>query len=210
VNQPYDPNQQWGQQPGYGQQPGQQWGQPAHGAQQYGHQPYGQPQYGQGQYGQQPHGQPQYGPGGPAPWGGAPQKSGNGKLIGFIVGGVVLLAAIGVTLWLVLSGGGRSAEDTVDAFMTAAQNGDPDAAKDVSCPKVDAQIGDDPGNFPTDVTWEVKNVEENGDTAEAVVSATAEGETAELTFKLEKNDDGDFEVCDFGVTGQPTSSSSGG
>ena len=177
MNQPYDPNQQYGQQPAAGQA----WGQ--------------QPQ----QWGQQPQ---QYGaPQGAQPWGQAPQKSGNGKLIALIGGGVALLAIIGLVLWLVLSGGGRSAKDTVTAFMEAAKKGDASAAKDVSCPAIDQEIGDnaDGSGLSKDASYTVDEVKENGVTATAVVTATVENESIELNFKLEKNSDGDFEVCDFSL-----------
>ena len=104
---PQNPNDPYGQQPAYGQQPdpyGQSYGQqqPA-----YGQQPYDQ------SYGQQPaYGQPYdqqygYGPGGPGGPGGPPPKK--SKLPIFIALGVVVLLAVGVTLFLVLRDGDNEA-----------------------------------------------------------------------------------------------------
>jgi len=129
--------------PLYGQQPGAapsgppqygQYGQPQYGAPQYGQPQYGQPQYGQPQYGQQ-YGQPQYGqqygqPGQPpygqpgVPWGppggpgGQRPKGSRNTLIALVVAGVVVLAAIGVALFLVLAKG-----DTSTAGATATGSG---------------------------------------------------------------------------------------
>jgi hypothetical protein len=127
VDQPRDQTQQFPQPPSYGQAP--------YGQAPYGQPPYGQPaqpQYGQpvqpqyGQPGQQPYGQPaqppygQPGPygapgqyGQPPPWGapggpgGAPPKGNKNTLIALIVAGVVVLAAVGVALYLVF---GRNAD----------------------------------------------------------------------------------------------------
>ena len=164
MNQPHDPNQQWGQQP-----------------------PAGQP------WGQQPQ---QYdAPQGAQPWGQAPQKSGNGKLIALIGGGVALLAIIGLVLWLVLSGGGRSAEDTVTAFMDAAKKGDVSAAQAVSCPAVDKQVSEYGSSDGWADEYEVKSVSEHGDTASAAVTVTDYHGTLDVELALKKNSDGDFEVC---------------
>lgn len=185
-----------------------------------------QPQPQQAQYGQQRwasgEGQPPQGYGQPQQgqqpqWGGVPQQQwgaqppqgggGNGKLVAIIAGAVVVVAAIGVTLWLVLSGGGRGVEDTVEAFMDAAKTSDNDAAKAVSCPKMDEQIGDGGGGFPSDLTYTISDVQDDGDTGSAVATVTAEGETVQLEIKLEKNADGDFEVCDFSFAGASGGSS---
>jgi hypothetical protein len=109
-----DQTQQFPQPGPYGQQP---YGQPPYGQPPYGQPPYGQPPYGQqpgqptygqqpyGQpaYGQQPYGQPPYGPGQQwAPPGGQPRKGNKNTAIALIVAGVVVLAAVGVALWLLL------------------------------------------------------------------------------------------------------------
>jgi hypothetical protein len=124
------PQPPYGQQPGpygepgqYGQQPGPhgqagQYGQPPP----YGQQPYGPP----GPYGQQPpygqYGQPaqQWGP--PGRPGGQPPKGSRTTLIALVVAGVVVLAAVGVGLWLVLgnSDGGTSAADSSTSASSPA------------------------------------------------------------------------------------------
>lgn len=224
MNQPYDPNQQWGQpgqqpqtgsQQSWGQQPQtgsqQAWGEQPPAGQQYGQtgydqsQQYGQPQqYGQTGYEQQghaqQHGQPYGAPAGAQPWGSAPQKSGNGKLWAIIGGAVALLAAVGVTLWLVLSGGGRSVEATIDGFFDAAKANDKTAAKEYLCDKLDKQIDDssgDSGLNPFNVDYKVGNVKEDGDTATADVTVTLDGKSSTGTVTLTKNDDGDWEICEF-------------
>ncbi|WP_106848289.1 hypothetical protein [Blastococcus sp. Marseille-P5729] len=205
MNQPYDPNQpQWGQ-PQTGGQPSQphQWGAPT--GQPYGQQPGygGAPHWGQQSgYGAPQYGQQGYGPQGAQPWGSPPQQKGNGKLIGLIVGGVVLLAAIGVTLWLVLgSGGGRSVEETIDGYVAAAKANDPEEAKKFTCPQVDSEIdaSGDPGYSGGQFDIEVKSVEENGDQATAEVSAVYMGESVDATVQLEKNSDDDWEICEIQV-----------
>jgi hypothetical protein len=99
--QPYG---QPGQPPPYGQQPGH----PGYGQPPYGQPPYGQPPYGQPPYGQPPYGQPPYGqqwapPGGP---GGRPPKSNKSTLIALAIAGVVVLAAVGIALWLLIGDDG--------------------------------------------------------------------------------------------------------
>ncbi|WP_106848288.1 hypothetical protein [Blastococcus sp. Marseille-P5729] len=219
MNQPYDPNQpQWGQ-PQTGGQPTQ----PPQGDQSYGQQGYGQQGYGQQpaygaqqSYGQQPghdpqsgYGQQGYGQQGAQPWASAPQKSGNGKMIGLIVGGVVLLAAIGITLWLVLgNSGGRSAQEAAETWMDAASKGDVAAAQAVSCPSLDDAIdvdnedGSKGGGSLAQIDYTVHDVEEDGDTATAVATIEEDGQSSDIDVELEKNDDGDFEVCDLKVAGQ--------
>ena len=115
----------YGQQP-YGQPP---YGQPPYGQPPYGQQPYGQPAYGQqpyGQpaYGQQPYGQPPYGPGQQwAPPGGQPPKGNKNTVIALIVAGVVVLADVGVALWLLLGDNDDSsaASSTIPSSTTAEE-----------------------------------------------------------------------------------------
>src|SRR4051812_10861896 len=103
-------------QPPYGQPP---YGPPG----QYGQPPYGPPPYGQPGYWQFPYGPPgQYGqPGRP---GGQPPRKITRTVVALIVAGVVVIAAVGVALWLVLgrkpvstpfgdsTTGGSSSEET--------------------------------------------------------------------------------------------------
>lgn len=177
----------------------------------YGQQPgYGQPA--QPQYAAQPFGQPQHGqPGGAQPWGSAPQKSGNGKLWAIIGGAVALLAAIGVTLWLVLSGGGRSIEDTVEGFMEAAKDNDATAAKEYLCPELASMLdmAGDSGLNEFNLQYEIKDTSEDGDKGTADVTVTESGDTTDVTVNLEKNDDGDWKICDFGTTATTSEGSSG-
>jgi hypothetical protein len=113
-----EPTEQFGA-PGEPQrQQTQQFGQP-----QYGPPPYGPPPYGQAQYGPPPYGQPPYGPPG-APWGppgggpaDRPPKGSRNTLIALIIAGVVVLAAIGVALFLVL---GKDTTTATGATATAA------------------------------------------------------------------------------------------
>jgi hypothetical protein len=120
-------------QPPYGQQPGP-YGQPG----QYGQQPYGQP----GQFGQQPYGQPgphgqqpygQYGQPGqqwapPGTPGAQPQRNNNkNTLIALVVAGVVVLAAVGAGLWLVLHDGGAG---TASSSSTSESPAIPPATAD--------------------------------------------------------------------------------
>ncbi|MFG2892859.1 hypothetical protein [Streptomyces sp. NPDC048248] len=119
---PYgQPQQPPAQQPGYGypqqggqvppQQPG--YGYPQQGGQVPPQQGYGYPQQGQQPgYGQQaPYGgqQTPYGMIPPAP----PETGGNGKKIGLIVGGVAVVAAIGVGAYFVFGSGGEVAPYTI-------------------------------------------------------------------------------------------------
>ena len=86
------------------------YGQPPYGQPQYGQSPYGQQQYEQPPYGQQPGqqygqpGQPPYGQPG-QPWGAGPggqqPKGSRSTLIALVIAGVVVLAALGVALFLV-------------------------------------------------------------------------------------------------------------
>jgi hypothetical protein len=111
-------------QPPYGQQPDQ-YAQPgSFGQPPYGQPPYGQPPYGPpGPYGQQPYGQ--YGQPG-QPWappgmtGGQPPKSNKNTLIALVVAGVVVLAALGAGLWLVLHDGGNSSGPSSSTSESAA------------------------------------------------------------------------------------------
>src|SRR4051812_36883224 len=97
-------------QPPYGQPP---YGPPGqYGQPPYGPPPYGQPPYGPpGQYGQPPYGPPPYGPppygqpgqyGQPGRPGGQPPRKNNRTVLALIVAGVVVIAAVGVALFLVL------------------------------------------------------------------------------------------------------------
>jgi hypothetical protein len=99
---------------------------------QFGPPPYGQPPYGPPPYGQ-PGQPPPYGPYGPPgqPWappggpGAPPPKSTNSTLIALVVAGVVLLAAAGVGLWLVVRDVGDS---TTAAGSSTSASTDPSSS----------------------------------------------------------------------------------
>lgn len=115
------------------------------------------------------------------------------------MGAVVLVGAVALVLFLTLVGN-RNAEDTAEAFMAALQDQDISAIKDYTCPALDAEVGGeevatDPQYAVTDYT--VLTVTEDGDSATADISGTVAGEQFDTTLTLEKNDDGDFEVCGF-------------
>lgn len=133
---PQEPDQPWGQPapPGYGQQYGQPYGQPygqqgyppsTYDQQWYGQQPYGRPPYGPPTYGPPPYGPPPYGP---PPWlqpgmpGPQPPKSNRTVLLALVAGAVVVLAVVGVALWLTLGRGGvsRLADSAVRATTASS------------------------------------------------------------------------------------------
>jgi hypothetical protein len=122
----------------FGQPP---FGQPQFGPPQFGPPPYGPPPYGQQPYGPPPYGQPQYGGPG-APWGppggpgGQPPKGGRNTLIALIIAGVVVVAAIGVALFLVLGKNGTTiatgATATAMSGPTAASSSGPSSSSSSS------------------------------------------------------------------------------
>jgi hypothetical protein len=122
---PRDRTQQFGPPPQYGQPPyPQPYGQPP-----YGQPPYGQPPYRQQPYGQQPpYGPPQYGGPqyGPPPYG-QPRSARTGTVIALVIGGIVLLAGLGVVLALIVGSGDNGLSTAVGASATPSRAGsDPD------------------------------------------------------------------------------------
>jgi len=88
--------------------------------------PYGPPP------GQQPYGQPPYGPGQQwTPPGGQPPRKNKNTLIALIVAGVVVLAAVGVALWLLF---GRGGDDANTASPTSASDSTADEPATASSP----------------------------------------------------------------------------
>jgi hypothetical protein len=220
----------WGQQPGPGQQPGgypqqggypppggypQQGGYPHTGPQPQqqpgGYGPYGQP----GQYGQHP----QYG----QPGGYPPQDYGRKKSpLPWILagGGVVVIAAV-VVLILVLTGGPdtSSAQGVAQAVVEAANNKDADRIAELSCQKYKDDVADikkeiDPAADPDTpeelkgitVSFELGNVQENGDKASADVKIKfanvperAKGFLQDTTGEMELlKEGGKWTFCGFG------------
>jgi hypothetical protein len=140
----------YGQQPGqapYAQQPGQPYGQPQYGQPQYGQPQYGQPQYGQPQYGQ-PGQPPPFGQPG-APWGapggpGGQQPKGNkSTVIALIIAGVVVVAAIGVALFLVF--GKDDITATADSAATGATASPSSSSPDRTSPSSSSSSSSDVG-----------------------------------------------------------------
>lgn len=206
-----NPTQQLPQQgfESYGQQPQQGYGQPG----QPGQQPYGQqPGFGQQPYGQQ--GQPGYAQQGG--YGGPPPKKKTGLIIGIVV---AVLVVIGGGLAAVLLLGGDSKEPssddpkgTVEAFIAASKDEDCDAIDDLvtgaakeifgkeQCEaglKAAEESGASTDNEFKDADFDVKDAEEDGDTATVEVVATIDGEEDSETFNLEKVD-GTWLIAGFG------------
>jgi hypothetical protein len=132
-------------QPQYGQQPGQYWqpGQPLYGPpsqSQYGQSPYGQPPY--GQPGQAPYGQPG------APWaapsgpGGQRPKGSKNTLVALIIAGVVVLAAIGVALFVLLGGKDDTTTNASSRTTSSSPSNTGDGIPPATVPPVG--LGDDP------------------------------------------------------------------
>ena len=223
------PGQYQPQQPPYGQQPPGQY-QPQQPP--YGQQPppgqYGQPpgQY-QQPYGQQPPGQyqqPGYAQQGP---GGGSGGGGRGKVL-LIAGGAVLVVIVLVVGGFLLLGGGDdsdeasgggdsssessgSAEDTMDALVTAIEDQDCDALVDLTSSNFQDTYGSDcdasamagvmEGNEMFDkMEMEVGDVEENGDKATGTIDMTLEMSGTETTVPLNFDlvqEDGEWKIDDF-------------
>ena len=169
---PGEPQRQRTQQfprPPYGQPHGQPpYGQPQYGQQPYGQLSYGQPSYGQPQYlppgqqpppyGQQLYGQPSYGQPG-APWvspagpGGPQPKRSNSTLVALIIAAVVILAAIGVALFLVFNRddprpAAGSATDGATTSTTPSTDGTSSPPSSSSAPSGDGASGVPPAGEP--------------------------------------------------------------
>lgn len=179
-------------QPGYGQQPGQPYGQPGQppygqqGQPGYGQLPYGQQPYGQGQppYGQQPgqpYGQPgqQWGPrGGP----GEPPSSNKNTLIALAVAGVVVLAAVGIGLWLLLG-------DDGDPTTVAASTSSSSEASTSSSERSTSSSPRSSSASPTES-------ESGGDIPPATVPPEGLGDDPLMDAYAQDCHDGDMEACD--------------
>ncbi|GAB3295950.1 hypothetical protein EK0264_14655 [Epidermidibacterium keratini] len=223
---PQNPNDPYGQQPGqpygqpYGQQPSspydqsydQQYGQPPQ-------QPYGQP-YDQQSYGQPYEQQYGYGPAGPS---GAPPKKSKAPI--FIALGVVLLLAVGVTLFFVLrdndneadgGGGGTStssapppptssdAENLAADFFQAVDDKDTATLDGMTRGEVVDDLSgiEDSGDINFDfASGEAANAEtasvEEGTLAVVDWQLTDSGETASLYVLMlsETSEYPEFKVC---------------
>jgi len=177
-----------GQPPQYGQQP--QYGQPAYDPQPYAQQPYGQ-QYGQQQYGQSPYGQSPYDQGGY----GAPPPRKKNATPWIITAAVVVVAAVGITLAIVLTGGdkgsgGGFADDPVTvtkSFLDAAKTGDASEALKYACGDLYDEIkkeGDADSSYVMDYT--------------IVGDAKVDGDKATVQFKVTYSDGSDS-GSDYGV-----------
>lgn len=185
----------YGQQPGYGppQQPGY-GGQPGYG-QQPGYGPPQQPGFGQPPgYGQQP------GYGGPPGYGqgfGAPQK--NNKIPIIIGAAVVVVAALAVTLFLVL--GGSSAKSVAQDYVDAILAGDTDTAKTLVCgdmaDTLDSMSADEIKAQLEVESATIGTVTETGTEAQAQLTIQkTDGSTTGGTFGLQQ-ENGDWKVCSY-------------
>jgi hypothetical protein len=150
----------WGGQPYYGQQPG---GYPHSGQ---------QPLPG---YGQQPYGQP----GGYPPGGGLGQPRKKSALPWILAGGGVVVVAVVVILILTLTGSDTgSPRDVAESAVSAANDEDVDAIQKLLCSDVNADESDvteaiSPAELGgTELSFELGEVTESGDTANAVVTVT--------------------------------------
>ena len=197
---PYDPYAQ-NPQP-YGQQP---YGPPGHGQQGSGYDQYGPGYAQQPQYGYQQPQQPQYGYQQPyAPMGQPPKKS---ALPWIIVGAVVVLVAVGVTLWLTLGGGSTannpssSPRQVTQSFLDAAKKQDKAAAEQYVCANLKSQIESSTSSYQDVAAAGISltitgDGTISGDTAEVPVSMSAYGQNASIKIALVK-EGGVWKVCDF-------------
>jgi hypothetical protein len=173
--------------PGFGQQPGQPpYGQPPYGQPPYGQQP-GQAPYGQPQYGQQPYyGQPQYGQA--APWapgpGGQKPKGNRNTLIALIIAGVVVLAAIGVALFLVFGTEDKTSTASSATGQQTAGPSSPSSSSSSSSPS------SSPSNSPGSSSGAA------GDIPSASVPPDGLGDDPVLNGYAQSCYDGDMDACD--------------
>jgi len=171
--QQFGPPPYW--QPQYGQQPGQ----PRYGQPQYGQQPgqqYGQPPYAQPPYGQPPYGQPGQ------PWGAGPggqqPKGTNSTLIALVIAGVVVLAAIGVALFLVFGKDDRM-PSAGSATAGATSNASPSPSSPGSSPSSAGPSSDGASRIPP-----------------ATIAPDGLGDDPTLDQYAQSCYDGDMDACD--------------
>lgn len=154
----------------------------------------------------------------PATGGGAPRKKPVGLIIGIVGGLVALLAVLAVVLVIVLTGSGSGKpDDAVRAYMNATIDGDCeelvthpiDGYDDVEECEDDIadsrEAREDAGIEEYELTIESTEVTDEADD-EATVDVAAridyvqdgddETDEFELTFRVVKNDDGDWVVDD--------------
>src|SRR3954471_17644726 len=195
-----DPTRQFGPPPygppPYGPAP---YGQPPYGPPPYGQPPYGPPPYGPPPYGPPPYGQPGQPPYGPPgqPWGppggpGAPPpKSTNSTLIALVVAGVVLLAAAGVGLWLVVRDVGDST--TAAGSSTSASTDPSSSSSGSSSPSSSESSG--PSSSPS--SGRSTSAPPNGrEIPPATVPPQGLGNDPQLDQYAQTCHDGDMAACD--------------
>lgn len=192
-------------------------------ANQPGQPPHGQPAYGQQPYAQQAYGQPYGGAG----WGGPPPPTRSNKpwLITGLV--VVAVAAITVSLVLVLRGGDDhdknkkqnsatsptgSPRSAVQTYLDADRTHDVKKASTVVCPAKrneltdpNADLGLDDPQGMAQVKFTIDNITTSGDNATAAVTAALPGYPSKHgTFSLQKQQAGWFVCGAQDSTTQPT------
>lgn len=219
-----------GGQPGYGQpsygqppygQPG--YGQPPSDQPAYGQPPSEQPGYGHPQYGQPSYSQPSYGqPGGYPPGPGGPGGSGFGPYPAppprnktpWIIGGVGVLAAVGIAVALILVLGSSSnssggAEAAVDTLLKADVNKDLKTAQNITCDPLHSQIDQSFVQDP-DKSYTIGKATSNGNTA-TVASTIVDSENTShnVVFDVHKQN-GTWKVCDVSEDGSGGGNTPGG
>lgn len=195
--QPYNPQPN----PGYG--PPQNYGQPQYGQPQYGPpQGYGQPQYGPPQYGPPPGYAQQYQAGY-----GPPQQP-KSKLPWIVTASVVVLVAIGLTLFFVLRGGSATTssatpEQVTQAFVDAAKKQDKSEAEKYVCDSLKSQIESSSttdlyGGIGSVTSIVVGSASTSGDTSTVPVKITVSGYTQSVNFTLNRQG-GVWKICSVGA-----------
>jgi len=132
----------------------------------------------------------------------APKKKKTGMIIGIILGVVALLIiGCGATFFFVLRSAVSGPQDTVNAWLTAAKDGNVTRLNELSCKDNQYDMTDDEldEEFNSSLTWDITSTSITNDTAEVVadlkMTVSGDVERTRVTFELEK-ESGDWKVCD--------------